>query len=61
MPSQRINEIFSTVKEEHPTDWLLPTELLELSKEEATSKRIQDYLNKLVEQKNQLASLIHIK
>ena len=56
--SDRLAEIFSIVKNEYPSDWLLPTELIELSNEESLTAIIKEHLTQLKERKTELAALI---
>ncbi|MEQ9278695.1 MAG: aromatic amino acid hydroxylase [Balneola sp.] len=53
-----LKNLFQELKSEHPEEWLLMFEILEVSKDEALNQLIRDHLNKLAEDSPKLKSLI---
>ena len=56
---EKLDTIFRTIKEEHPGDWLLALELLELSKDDTLSIKIRSYLEELSQSRPSLNKLIN--
>ncbi|MEO1808063.1 MAG: aromatic amino acid hydroxylase [Bacteroidota bacterium] len=56
--NQELREIFEQLKKDHPKDWLLPLEVLEISQDIALSKEVRQYLTEMYQQHPHLTKLI---
>lgn len=54
----RFKEIFETIQNEYPNEWLLPLEILELTEREQLADSIQNFLNKKMVTQSNLKVLI---
>ncbi len=55
---KKLEQLFDQIEKNHPSDWLLSLELLEISNSEVLNTRIKTYLKALYERKSQLKRLI---
>ena len=53
-----LNSLFLELKEDHPENWLLPLEILELANNEKFSLKIELYLMELIKKYTNLKNLV---
>ncbi|MBT8190151.1 MAG: aromatic amino acid hydroxylase [Bacteroidia bacterium] len=55
---EEIQQIFQTIRNKYPDEWLLLLEVYELSKDTPTGSQIREYLDQLVSRKAEIAHLV---